>query len=114
MITYEVDAGLPNVENVGSDELYRVEFRAPTVGADGQVYDDVLVWIDNRTRADAERMRRCIEQTPDGYLVFCRHCPAGLLPSQQEHDGHRREPEEIGWAHREISHFRLMPMREAV
>lgn len=110
MLSYQVTAGFSQPE-VLTDDLYRVEFRAPVTGADGQVYEDVLIWIDNMPREIAQDLARRPVEAPTLRTSFCTRCASG--PMGSEHEGHDATPDERGWLNREMTNMRIMPMREA-
>jgi hypothetical protein len=104
MLTYEIDLRVCAGEHA-SDDLWRMEFRAPVNGHDG-----VLVWIDNMPREAAIAVARRWRTSPAHRVVWCRRCPGPQIPSPHEHDA---LPEEQGWVHSEMANLRIMPMREA-
>lgn len=105
MMTYEIDSD--PVSGPVSDDLWRLEFRAPI---DGQ---QVLCWVDNICHASALEFQQSWRRDPNLRRFFCRRCN-----SEEEIRDHPREhdalPEERGWHNRDITQIRIMPMREAI
>lgn len=105
MITHEIDAG-PVPAGLAADELWRLEFRAPV-----EDYDEVLCWANNMLRREAEEFLANWKAGADQHHIWCSNCPAGQVSSPHKH---QNLPEQRGWHLSEISHVRIMPMREAI